>query len=252
MAEGYQALTEKEKQTLRLLLDGHDAKSMARQLELSVHTINERLRDARRKLAVSSSKEAARVVREIEAANPERLGDKGFGDAETPSIDQQSDQPVKEPRRNRYAVWVIGGFVMITVFAAILAAFAPGVSPTPERLPEAVAQAPAVPSDAATTALNWLALLDESKWAESWSATSASFRSLNTVAAWQAASEKARSPLGRVLSRKLLSEQDTPAPPRGYRTVRFQTDFTNKKGVIETLSLEQEGDSWTVVGIYIE
>ncbi len=61
MAEGYQALTEKEKAALRLLLGGHDAKSMASQLGLSVHTVNERLRDARRKLSVSSSKAAARI-----------------------------------------------------------------------------------------------------------------------------------------------------------------------------------------------
>ena len=45
MAHNVHALTEKEKQTLRLLLAGHDAKSMARKLDLSVHTVNERLRD---------------------------------------------------------------------------------------------------------------------------------------------------------------------------------------------------------------
>ena len=46
--EGLWALTENEKQTLRLMVRGHDAKSIARSLDLSVHTINERLRDARR------------------------------------------------------------------------------------------------------------------------------------------------------------------------------------------------------------
>lgn len=54
--QGIDALTEKEKQTLRLIVRGHDAKSVAVTLGLSVHTINERLRDARRKLAVSSSR----------------------------------------------------------------------------------------------------------------------------------------------------------------------------------------------------
>ena len=58
MWAGYQALTEKEKQTLRLIVRGHDAKSMARHLGLSIHTVNERLRDARRKLEVSSSRGA--------------------------------------------------------------------------------------------------------------------------------------------------------------------------------------------------
>jgi DNA-binding CsgD family transcriptional regulator len=57
--DDFWALTEREKQTLRLIVRGHDAKSIARSLDLSVHTINERLRDARRKMAVSSSREAA-------------------------------------------------------------------------------------------------------------------------------------------------------------------------------------------------
>ncbi|MDQ2763305.1 MAG: LuxR C-terminal-related transcriptional regulator, partial [Pseudomonadota bacterium] len=47
--ESFRTLSDKEKQTLRLIVRGHDAKSIARSLGLSVHTINERLRDARRK-----------------------------------------------------------------------------------------------------------------------------------------------------------------------------------------------------------
>src|SRR3546814_20183810 len=78
---GIQALTEKEKETLRLLVDGHDAKSMARHLGLSVHTINERLRDARRKMSASSSREAVRQLREIEGRHPAILRDKALGDA---------------------------------------------------------------------------------------------------------------------------------------------------------------------------
>ena len=72
------ALTEKEKQTLRLIVCGHDAKSVARSLGLSVHTINERLRDARRKMAVSSSREAARLLLDAEGGarlpHPDLLG----------------------------------------------------------------------------------------------------------------------------------------------------------------------------------
>jgi DNA-binding CsgD family transcriptional regulator len=46
MQRGIEALTERERDTLRLLLAGHDAKSIASLRGLSVHTINERLRDA--------------------------------------------------------------------------------------------------------------------------------------------------------------------------------------------------------------
>ncbi|MCB2088333.1 MAG: helix-turn-helix transcriptional regulator [Sphingomonadaceae bacterium] len=68
VAERIAPLSEKERQALRLILRGHDAKSMAGELGLSVHTINERLRNARRKLSVTSSKEAARLLLEAEAA----------------------------------------------------------------------------------------------------------------------------------------------------------------------------------------
>src|SRR3546814_18394369 len=81
--QGINALTEKEKQTLRLIVRGHDAKSIARNLDLSVHTINERLRDARRKLTVSSSREAARLLFDAEGEPPNPSGDTNIGEAVT-------------------------------------------------------------------------------------------------------------------------------------------------------------------------
>ena len=86
MNDGFQALTEREKETLRLLLGGHDAKSIARELGLSVHTINERLREARRKIGVSSSREAARLLGEAEQRTPNSLGDNDFGVAGAPAV----------------------------------------------------------------------------------------------------------------------------------------------------------------------
>lgn len=125
MVEDYRALTDKEKQTLRLLLEGYDAKSIARHLGLSVHTINERLRDARRKLAVSSSKEAARRLRDFEETAPETIGDGQIGAAERAPIDQEMAQPRAKPLSRQHAIWVIGGLVMISFVVALLALAAP-------------------------------------------------------------------------------------------------------------------------------
>jgi DNA-binding CsgD family transcriptional regulator len=52
-------LNEKEREILRLILRGYDVKTAARHLDVSAHTLTERLRSARRKLGVSSSREAA-------------------------------------------------------------------------------------------------------------------------------------------------------------------------------------------------
>lgn len=72
MPTGYEALSEKERETLRLLLGVHDARSICRHLGLLVNTIHERLREARRKTGTASSCEAARLLHEIEGAHPTR------------------------------------------------------------------------------------------------------------------------------------------------------------------------------------
>ena len=254
MKQGYEALTDKEKHTLRLLLAGHDAKSMARHLGLSVHTVNERLRDARRKLSVGSSKEAARLLREAEAATPDPLGDKPLGDAWDAPGGQPSGQPDAASSAKHHAVWAIGGLAMISLAVALLA-----LSTSPQSAPDraapsaAAAAAPLAAQSAATQAARqWLELVDAGKWQESWAATAQSFQTMNTVEAWQSASESARVPLGRALSRSLAGEESIPAPPRGLQLVRFRTDFATKADATETLSLVREDGSWRVVGYYIE
>lgn len=254
MARHLQSLTEKEKQTLRLLLAGHDAKSMARQLGLSVHTVNERLRFARRKLSASSSREAARLLRESEGADPDSLGDKGLGDAPPAPVLQQDGEPDALSPANRRKLWPIGGLVMISSLFALLALSA---SPQPAQdraTPSTAAARPAPVAESAVSqaARQWLALVDEGQWQKSFAATTRSFQTLNTLQMWQSASESARVPLGRVLSRSFSGQESVPAPPNGYQLVRFKTDFANKAGATETLSLAREGESWKVVGYYID
>ena len=250
MAPGVEALTEKEKETLRLLLVGHDAKSMARHFDLSVHTINERLRDARRKLAVSSSKEAARLLREAEGAAPQNLGDTGLRAA------QPGDDPHPEPlsppapRRSRAIGWATGGLAIIAIAAALLAVTSPTTRPADQAPPAATA--PLAESEGARAARHWLELGDAANWRDSYAATAQSFRTANTLENWQSAAQKVRAPLGSVISRTLISDIDTPAPPNGNRTVQFRTDFANKKGVAETIALNREDGTWKVAGIYVE
>jgi DNA-binding CsgD family transcriptional regulator len=252
MTNGHHALTEKEKQTLRLLLAGHDAKSMARHFGLSVHTINERLRDARRKLSASSSREAARLLREAEGADPQSLGDNGIGDAAAPSLPQ--DGGAAHAGRHRRAAWAIGGVAMISLAIAALAlSGAPQAAQhrahprTAESRPAAVAESPVTEA-----ARQWLALVDAQKWQESFAGTAKSFQTLNTLDMWQSASVGGRVPLGRVVTRRLAGEESVPGPPNGYQVVRFRTDFATKPGATETLSLAREGDGWRVAGYIIE
>lgn len=261
MAGGYHALTEKEKETLRLLLGGHDAKSMARHLGLSVHTVHERLRDARRKMAVSSSREAARALHRIEEMTPELLGDKALGDAAP--IDaahslRQSAGPDGERRRTR---WIVGGLAM-TISFALLALFAqtgtsalPGaveLAPAPAAPVAAATPTPASEAAATDAARRFLAMLDRDDWSGSWQATHKSFQLLNTVEWWAQASQSVRGRIGKPITRELASMDFTAAPPNGYWIIAFKARYSKKDAVTETLHMASEGDGWKVVAISVD
>jgi DNA-binding CsgD family transcriptional regulator len=258
MTTGIDALTDKEKQTLRLLLGGHDAKSSARALGLSVHTVNERLREARRKLGTTSSREAARLLLAQEGEQaPEILGDKALGDARGGVA--APDTTAAAPRRRagfrlrRGPALTLAG---VTAMSLILAALFLPASPL-----SVLAPAPAVTTAAATLAAEdeaagaaraaeaFLALLDESRWAESYAATGAEFRRLNTLEVWSEVSERARPPLGKVLTRDLVGNEWVPAPPSGYRLVKFRSTYANGTSQTESLSLAREDGAWKVAGI---
>ena len=247
MTAGYQTLTEKEKQTLRLLVSGYDAKSMAQHLGLSIHTINERLRDARRKMAVSSSREAARKLREVEGAAPELLGDKVLGDASPGAFMESLDQQPESSGTLRRAGWIVGGVLMTLALALAALTSLTGGAGT-------VASAPAVSTSEIAVldaSRQWMALLDAGNWEQSYLATSKAFRSVNTLQTWTDISRQVRTPLGAMQSRVLVTVDFAPTP-QGYWIVKFRSDYAGKPGAIETLSLVNEDGSWKVAGIVID
>ena len=75
-------LTDREKDVLILLATGHDAKSVAAKLGISVHAANERMRSAREKMGVTSSREAARI---FAAQHPQENWPKKIELHETPT-----------------------------------------------------------------------------------------------------------------------------------------------------------------------
>jgi len=242
VADPIDRLTEREKQALRLIVQGHDAKSIARHLDLSVHTVNERLRGARRKLGVSSSREAARAL--LAAEGPQILVPDELGAAPARPPVPPGDRPAGGGPRRPVAVAV--GVVFMTFIAALLLAV----------LPQAQTPAPATTAQhhpTAAAAERFLRLIDRGQWEESWRATTPEFRRLNTVAVWTAASEKARAPLGPVRSRVLASSEDVPAGgPDGATIVKFRTSFAGRADATETVGLIRQDGAWQVTGVYIE
>ncbi|MFY7836439.1 MAG: DUF4019 domain-containing protein [Novosphingobium sp.] len=255
MIPNYEALTEKEKETLRLLVGGHDAKSIARHLQLSVHTIHERLREARRKMGTASSREAARILHEIEGKHPELLGDKLLGEAFGQTSAQHAGQPIESGKTLPLIGWMIGGLAMtmsLSLLAYLALSSAAPTSAFPDATPTAVTPSSTSEAAAIAAARSFLAKVDQDDWAGSWQATHRSFKLLNTVEWWTQASRNVREKVGEPISRELATVNFTAAPPKGYWVVSFKAHYNKQDSAAEILQMAFEDGEWKVTGITVE
>jgi hypothetical protein len=103
----------------------------------------------------------------------------------------------------------------------------------------------------------WLSLVDEGNYAESWNQAAGLFKNAVTKEQWQSTVKAVRTPLGKVVVRKLKSKKYTetmPGAPDGeYVVIQYETTFENKKSAVETVTpmLDKDG-KWRVSGYYIK
>ena len=254
MDERYDELSEKEKEALRLMVRGHDAKSMARELSLSVHTINDRLRAARRKLGVTSSREAARLVLEQESDAPQILADKQLGGAAAPGPAEKGMASMGMRPGRKFIL--IGVILMSTLIVTILLIAQASAPQAPAASSQRVAEAPTAPvaaSDAIAeqSARQWLSLVDRGDWEASFDATGRTFKQSNTLSGWTDAAKQVRGPQGAFVSRQLLTVRALGNTPVDYREVVFATRYANAE-VVETITLQEEEGDWKIVGIMVD
>lgn len=122
--------------------------------------------------------------------------------------------------------------------------------------PHAASAAEDKEAAATAAALAWLARVDRAEYAASWSEAASFFRSQISSADWVRAVTAARTPLGTVGERRLLSARhmtELPGAPDGdYVVLQFQTGFSNKARAIETVTPMLDGTQWRVSGYYIK
>lgn len=263
MDDALRALSEREKEALRLLAGGHDAKSVARHLGLSIHTVNERLRSARGKMGLTSSRAVARRLAEAEARTeteqPKFLGDKQFGD--DAMVRGVGTVTSLQSRRGLFAPrWIIGGLtamLSLAVAAFVFSQAAAPVAPAASSSAPAASPTPAVmiASEAGEAALAWIALLDREQWAESWNAAGNLFRTQVAQTDWASTVASVRGSVGPVVSRTQISavpSTSLPGLPAGeYEVVQYRTAFRDKPDSVETAALMREGQTWHVIGYFI-
>jgi hypothetical protein len=103
----------------------------------------------------------------------------------------------------------------------------------------------------------WLSLVDAGDYSKSWREAAEYFRGAITEDEWMHSLNAARNPLGKLISRKVISasyKTSLPGAPDGqYVVIQFETSFENKSSAIETVTpmLEKNGD-WRVSGYYIK
>ncbi len=104
-------------------------------------------------------------------------------------------------------------------------------------------------------ALGFLQYLDQGRYADSYSYTSAIIRAKMNASQFEQDIKKDRAPLGAKQTRKLLNATyatSLPSAPAGqYVVLQYNTDFANKKDAVETLTMSYENGYWRVAGWFL-
>jgi hypothetical protein len=130
------------------------------------------------------------------------------------------------------------------------AALATALAASPARAQDAAEKAAVAAADA------WLKAVDAGRYGESWDGAARIFRTVVKKDDWERSLEGVRSPLGKVLSRKVSSRTFTntlPGAPDGkYVVIQYATSFENKRSAIETVTPMLDADGrWRVSGYFI-
>lgn len=142
--------------------------------------------------------------------------------------------------------------------AEILTGIPRAISPATTDASEAPERVESI-ATAIARARIWLQVIDAGPdhYAQSWRDASAGFRDSVTESDWVAMLKAGRPSFGSVISRQLISSQETRtlpgAPDAHYVVMQFATEFSRKKSATETVTFVQESDeTWRPSGYFIK
>ena len=109
---------------------------------------------------------------------------------------------------------------------------------------------------AVSAAEEWLTMVDDGKYVESWKEAAQYFKNAVKQEQWEQSLQAVRNPLGKLISRQVESKTymtSLPGAPDGeYVVIQFKSSFENKKSAIETVTPMMDRDAkWRVSGYYI-
>jgi hypothetical protein len=127
-------------------------------------------------------------------------------------------------------------FAALVVFGATTQAFAQAA---PVKASTITAVTP-TPDDRAR---QWLVLVDDKNYSQSWNEAGKAFQNRQKTDAWAADAGAKRTPLGAVANRDLKSID---LSRNNIAVVRYDTVFAHKAATVETVTLAYENGSWSV------
>jgi hypothetical protein len=130
-------------------------------------------------------------------------------------------------------------FFRFTVIALLLLGAAVPAAAQPARRAVSTAATPA-PDDRAR---QWLVLVDDKNFPQSWKDAGKAFQSRQSADAWANDANNKRVPLGAVASRDLKSIDVSRS---NVAVIRYDTSFAKKSGAVETVTLTFENNGWAV------
>jgi len=128
----------------------------------------------------------------------------------------------------------------------LITAVAPAFAQAVQAKKSTVTAAMPAPDDRAR---QWLVLVDDRNYAQSWTDASRGFQARQKTDAWAMQESAKREPLGAVASRDLKSID---LGKTNIAVIRYETVFAHKAQAVETVTLAFENGSWTVTGYSID
>jgi hypothetical protein len=132
-------------------------------------------------------------------------------------------------------------FFRFAVIALLL--FGAGLPAAAQSAPARKAPATSVTPAPDDRARQWLVLVDDKNFAQSWKDAGKAFQNRQTADAWAGDAGTKRVPLGAVASRDLKSID---LSRNNIAVIRYDTSFAHKAATVETVTLAFENDGWVV------
>lgn len=105
--------------------------------------------------------------------------------------------------------------------------------------------------EAAKASKDWLTLLDNGRYGDSWEKASSLLKKTMPKNGWEQVLEKTRKPLGSVGSREAIDQRVAKnphgLPPGSYMVLFYKTKFAQKAMAYELVTLFNEDGHWRVV-----